>query len=152
MVVDISLRFTVLLESFRSVLPLPSFAIYVSGKIFFRSQMKENISGRKRERMMMMNRKARLCGVWKKPCHVLNLLWIRNSHVRPFWQTRFLNFHRRANSFRFWYFFLRGRDPNRGPKILRKFPKILTEVLKSWENSPKSSQRPKQWREEKLVP
>ena len=116
--VDISLRFTVLLESFRSVLPLPSFAIYVSGKIFFRSQMKENISGTKRERMMMMmmNRKARLCGVWKKPCHVLNLLWIRNSHVRPFWQTRFLNFHRRASSFRSWYFFLRGG--------------ILTEVLR----------------------
>ena len=117
--VDISLRFTVLLESFRSVLPLLSSAIYVSGKIFFRSQMKENISGRKREMMMMMNRKARLCGVWKKPCHVLNLLWIRNSHVRPFWQTRFLNFHRRASSFRSWYFFLRGRDPNRGPKILK---------------------------------
>ena len=117
--VDISLRFTVLLESFRSVLPLPSSAIYVSGKIFFRSQMKENISGRKRERMVMrimMNRKARLCGVWKKPCHVLNLLWIRNSHVRPFWQTRFLNFHRRASSFRSWYFFLRGG--------------ILTEVLR----------------------
>ena len=39
----------------------------------------------------MMSSKSRLCGVWKKPCHVLNLLWI------CFW-----NFHRiRANSV-FW--------------------------------------------------